>query len=70
MAAMTGATGARTWLQAQHASWLTPERMRVATVGIFAAATLGSSVALGGSSAPNEHPAQPGHAPASAVSQR
>jgi hypothetical protein len=69
MAAMTGATGARSWLQAQHASWLTPQRLRVATVGIFAAATLGSSVALGGSSAP-DHPAQPSHAPAGATAAR
>jgi hypothetical protein len=70
MAAMTGATGARTWLQAQHASWLTPQRMRVATVGIFAAATLGSSVALSGSSAPDAHPAQGGPAPPNATSPR
>ena len=67
---MTGATGARSWLQAQHVSWLTPQRMRVATVGIFAAATLGSSVALSGSSAPDAHPAQPGHVPASATAAR
>jgi hypothetical protein len=50
MAAMAGASGARTWLQAQHASWLTPRRMRAATVGVFAAAALGSSLTLSGSS--------------------
>jgi hypothetical protein len=40
---------------AQHASWLTPQRMKVATVAIFSAAALGSSVTLGGSSTPAQH---------------
>jgi hypothetical protein len=70
MAAMTGASGARVWLEAQHATWLTPARMRVATVGIFAAATLGSSVALSGSSASDAHPAHSGQAQPSAISSR
>ena len=61
MAAMTGATATRTWLQAQHATWLTPKRMKVVTVAIFAAATIGSSATLSGSSTP-VNPAQ--HAPA------
>jgi hypothetical protein len=69
MAAMTGATGARTWLQAQHASWLTPKRMQVATIGIFTAATLGSSVVLSGSSAPDTH-THPGQTPPPAVASR
>jgi hypothetical protein len=69
MAAMTGATGARTWLQAQHASWLTPKRMQVATIGIFAAATLGSSVALSGSST-TSHPAHTGNGSAPVVAPR
>ena len=51
MAAMGGASGARSWLQAQHATWLTPPRMKVATVGLFAAATIGSSVTVSGSDA-------------------
>jgi hypothetical protein len=59
MAAMAGASGTRSWLQAQHGTWLTPGRMKVATVGIFAAATLGSSVALSGSTPTTDHPAQP-----------
>jgi hypothetical protein len=61
MAAMTGATATRSWLQAQHATWLTPQRMKVATVVIFSAATIGSSATLSGSS-----PA-PHHAPAAHV---
>ena len=69
MAAMTGATGARTWLQAQHASWLTPKRMQIATVGIFAAATLGSSVALSGSST-GDTPTHSDHTPPPAISSR
>jgi hypothetical protein len=64
MAAMTGAAGARSWLQAQHATWLTPGRVKVATVGLFAAATLGSSVVFSGST-PATHPAEHG-APAAA----
>jgi uncharacterized membrane protein YjdF len=64
MAAMAGATGARSWLQSRHDTWLTPQRMKVATVGIFTAAVLGSSVVLSGSSpSPHAHPraSPPGH---------
>jgi hypothetical protein len=61
---MTGATAARSWLQAQHLTWLTPKRMKVATIALFTAATIGSSATLGGSSAP-QHSAQ--HAPAQVV---
>jgi hypothetical protein len=61
MAAMAGASGARSWLQAQHQSWLTERRVKAATAGIFIAATLGSTVALKGSSAPADH--QPAPAP-------
>jgi hypothetical protein len=57
MAAMAGASGARSWLQAQHQSWLTERRVKAATAGIFVAATLGSTVALKGSSA--HHAATP-----------
>ena len=57
MAAMAGASGARSWLQAQHQSWLTDRRIKAATAGIFVAATLGSTVALKGSSPP-VHPDQ------------
>jgi hypothetical protein len=59
MAAMAGASGARSWLQAQHQTWLTERRMKAATAGIFVAATLGSTVALKGSSAPAHHDPAP-----------
>ena len=65
MAAMAGASGARSWLQAQHQSWLTERRMKAATAGIFVAAALGSTVALKGSTPPAHHlrpPAQIEHA--------
>jgi hypothetical protein len=58
MATMAGASGARSWLQAKHATWLTPRRMKVATVGLFAAATIGSSVAVSGSDASHHHATQ------------
>jgi hypothetical protein len=65
MAAMAGATGARSWLQSRHDTWLTPGRVKVATVGVFTAAALGSSVALSGTSpSPDQHhhtPPPPGH---------
>lgn len=32
MAAAAGASGARSWLQARHMTWLTPKRMRAATL--------------------------------------
>jgi hypothetical protein len=59
MAAMAGASGARSWLQARHETWLTERRMKAATAGIFVAATLGSTVALKGSTPPEHHPAPP-----------
>jgi hypothetical protein len=59
MAAMAGATGARSWLQSRHDTWLTERRMKAATAGIFVAATLGSTVALKGSTPPADHPSQP-----------
>ena len=55
MAAMAGASGARSWLQARHETWMTPGRMKVATASIFAAAAIGSTVGLKGSSPPS-HP--------------
>jgi hypothetical protein len=57
MAAMAGASGARSWLQTRHETWLTERRMKAATAGIFVAATLGSTVALKGSTPPEHHPA-------------
>jgi hypothetical protein len=50
--AMAGASGARSWLQAHHATWLTPKRMRLATATLFVLAAGVSSVGLSGSTAP------------------
>ncbi len=52
MAAMAGATGVRSWLQAHHLTWLTPRRMRIATMALFIVVTLVSTVGLSGSTAP------------------
>jgi hypothetical protein len=60
MAAATGATGARAWLQNSHATWLTPRRMKVATIGAMSVALAASTVGLSGST-PNRGTA---HAPA------
>jgi hypothetical protein len=49
MAAAAGASGARTWLQACHATWLTPRRMRAATIGLMIAAFVVSTVGLSSS---------------------
>jgi hypothetical protein len=64
IAAVAGANGARSWLQAHHMTWLTPRRMRIATVTLFAIAVLVSSVGLSGSSAHRARPAQHAHAQA------
>jgi hypothetical protein len=56
LAAMTGASATRSWLQAQHITWLTAKRMRVATIALFSAAAIGSSATLGGSSTPVKQP--------------
>lgn len=50
MAAAAGASGVRSWLAAHHITWLTPQRMKAATVALFVAATLISSIGLSGSS--------------------
>jgi hypothetical protein len=57
---MTGASATRSWLQAQHLTWLTPQRMKVATIAMFSAAAIGSSATLGGSSTPVHAPAHGG----------
>jgi hypothetical protein len=52
MAAAAGATGVRSWLQAQHVTWLTPARLRGATIALFVAALLVSTVGFSGSTPP------------------
>jgi hypothetical protein len=54
MAAAAGASGVRSWLQARHLTWLTPRRMRTATIALFVAAFGISSVGLSGSTAPHQ----------------
>jgi hypothetical protein len=49
MAAAAGASGARTWLQAYHATWLTPRRLRAATIALMAAAFAVSTIGISGS---------------------
>lgn len=58
MAAAAGATGTRSWLQARHMTWLTPKRLRAATLALFVAAFGISSIGLSGSTT------APGHTPA------
>ncbi len=49
IAATAGASGVRAWLQARHVTWLTPRRMRAATIALVIAAFAISSVGLSGS---------------------
>jgi hypothetical protein len=51
MAAAAGASGVRSWLQAQHARWLTPRFLRNATIVLFVVAFGFSSLTLSGSAA-------------------
>jgi hypothetical protein len=57
MAAAAGASGTRSWLQARHLTWLTPKRLRAATIALFVAAFGISSVGLSGSTPPPHHAA-------------
>jgi hypothetical protein len=49
MTATASATGIRAWLGQREWTWLTPKRLRFATVALIAAALVVSTVALGGS---------------------
>lgn len=53
MSALAGASGVRAWLQSRGWAFLTPQRLRRATIGVFVAATLVSTVGLTGSSTPD-----------------
>jgi hypothetical protein len=44
--AAAGATGIRTWLATRGYSWLTPRRMRVATVAMIGAGLIAASLGL------------------------
>ncbi len=52
MAAASAASGARSWLQCQNISWLTPRRLRGVTVAIMICAGLVSTIGMSGSTAP------------------
>jgi hypothetical protein len=52
MAAAAGASGARSWLQAQHMTWLTPQVLRAMTITLFVVAFGFSSITLTGSTPP------------------
>lgn len=56
MAAAAGATGARTWLQTRHMTWLTPKRIKAATIALFVAAFGFSTIGLSSSSSTHTHP--------------
>jgi hypothetical protein len=49
MTATASATGIRAWLAQRNWSWLTPKRMRFATVTLLGAALVVSAVSFGGS---------------------
>lgn len=65
MSAMAGASGLRAWLQTRGWSFVTPQRLRRATIAAFVVATLVSTVGLSGSTKPASAQAQhalPAHA--------
>jgi hypothetical protein len=63
MTAAAGATGLRTWLQTRGWSWLTPKRLKRATIAAFVAATIVSGVGISGSA----HPTAAHHAPPATI---
>ena len=60
MAAAAGASGARSWLQAQHMTWLTPRVLRAMTIALFVVAFGFSSITLSGSAPSQHHNPPPG----------
>lgn len=49
MTAGAGATGARSWLATRRWAWLTPQRLKRATVLLLGAGLVASSLLIGGS---------------------
>ena len=47
-AAVGGASGIRAWLGARGFAWMTPGRMRVATIALLAMGVIGASVGVSG----------------------
>jgi hypothetical protein len=66
MAASAGATGARSWLGHKRFTWLTPARLRLATIVLISAALFASATLVSGSSSGGTHGS--GHATAAAPS--
>lgn len=62
MAAVSAASGFRTWMQSQNIPWLTPQRMRRLTIAAMCAAGLVSTIGFSGST-----PATAGAGHASAI---
>ena len=57
MGSMAAANGTRAWLGQKRFRWLTPQRLRTATVVLFSAALLASAFLMTGSSARPTHAA-------------
>jgi hypothetical protein len=51
MAASAGATGVRSWLGSRRFSWMTPARLKRATIALIAAALIASATLVSGSGA-------------------
>jgi hypothetical protein len=47
-AAVGGAAGVRAWLATKRGAWMTPRRMRLATIALLAVSLVGSSLGLSG----------------------
>jgi hypothetical protein len=56
--AASAASGARSWLAAHGFRWLTPRRLKIATIVLIVAAFIGGSMRFSGSTAPPSHPQQ------------
>jgi hypothetical protein len=65
MTSMAAATGTRAWLGRRYLSWLTPARLRTATIALFSAALIASALLMSGSTAP----VTSGHLPHAASAQ-
>lgn len=49
MTSVAAASGTRSWLAQRRAEWLTPRRLRLMTIGLFAVAVLVSGTLSGSS---------------------
>jgi hypothetical protein len=68
MSSMAAASGTRAWLGNKRMRWLTPKRLRTATIALFSAALIASALLMSGSSA--RPVAQQPHATAGATAGR